>query len=438
MQSHPTGGRVTAAIVACCIGTACSIESTVVDEEQPPSDGKADGAGGPPTFLSIGHRGAPWSAPENTLPSFAAALREGANALEVDFCMTADGHAVVWHDRDPDDPVSLIRQTGAENLPYVPWVPNIGNSFRRPVEELTLAELREHYDYAPNEGIVGSTLGTGERIHAHLPTLAEFVQWSRTNEGRGLRALYVDVKIADGEVELARRFAAQLAERTATVPYQILIGSPHESIISTIRSWYREHAPDAGAKFMFDHENAGVLAATRAGGYDAISMGKIVTRGWESFTTEVAAVVPGAAAAKIDPVLVWTIDDDARMSELVSLGVDGILSNRPGDVARIVSRGWDDHDRVIKAIRKCFVDHESAAHDASCVTGTALALGAPLREAQLIDRACGSHPDGVTQNVFGCGGLFDAQNVRFDTEVASTPGVRIWWNADDETVVVGR
>jgi glycerophosphoryl diester phosphodiesterase len=414
---------------------ACSIESPVSDEDPAIDDGKADGAG-PLPFLSIGHRGAPWSAPENTLPSFAAALREGANALEIDFCMTKDGHAVVWHDRDPDDPVSLIRQTGAEGLPHVPWVPNLGNQFRRPVDELTLAELREHYDYAPNEGIVGTTLGSGERIGAHLPTLAELVAWAKTSEAKGLRAIYIDVKLADGQRELARAFAAQLAKLTADAPYQILIGTPHESIISTIRTWYRENAPKAPAKFMFDHEKAGVLAATRAGGYDAISMGRIVTRGWKSFTTEVASVVSGAAASKIDPVLVWTIDDDAEMAELVSLGVDGILSNRPGDVTRMVARGWDDHDRAIRAIRDCWTAHENDATSTTCATGASLALGAPLREDQLGDRACAAHSDDVTQDVFGCGGLFDAVNVRYEADLTSA--TRIWWDADDESVVVGR
>ncbi|MBA2542446.1 MAG: hypothetical protein H0V17_22585 [Deltaproteobacteria bacterium] len=415
---------------------ACAVESPPVDEPADDLGGKSDGEG-LPAFLTIGHRGSPWADVENTLPSFAAALREGANALEIDFCMTADGHAVIWHDRNPDDRVSLLRQSGAEGLPYVPWVPNLGNAFRRPVEELTLAELRHHYDYAPNEGLIGSTFGSGDRVFAHLPTLPELVAWSKTNEARGLRAVYVDVKLGDGQVELARRFAAQLAEHTTGVSYEILIASPHESIISTIRGWYREHAPDAPAKFMFDHEKAGVLAATRNGGYDAISMGRIVTRGWQSFTTEVKSVVAGAAADRIDPVLVWTIDADAEIVELVPLGVDGIISNRPGDVTRLIARGWDDHDRAITAIRDCFAAHAGNDNNATCTTGTALALGAPLREEQLVDRACEVHRDDVTQDVFGCGGLFDAQNVQFDAALASTTPVRIWWDGDDEIVVVG-
>jgi len=46
------------------------------------------------------HRGASARAPENTLSAFAAALVDGANALELDVHRTADGHFVVAHDGD--------------------------------------------------------------------------------------------------------------------------------------------------------------------------------------------------------------------------------------------------------------------------------------------------------------------------------------------------
>lgn len=46
------------------------------------------------------HRGASARAPENTLAAFAAALADGADALELDVHRTADGHFVVAHDPD--------------------------------------------------------------------------------------------------------------------------------------------------------------------------------------------------------------------------------------------------------------------------------------------------------------------------------------------------
>src|SRR5688572_4203370 len=58
------------------------------------------------TFIVIGHRGAAGLEVENTIPSFQRALDEGANAIELDFVMTKDGHVVVWHDWSPNDPIA--------------------------------------------------------------------------------------------------------------------------------------------------------------------------------------------------------------------------------------------------------------------------------------------------------------------------------------------
>lgn len=51
-----------------------------------------------PHLLVLGHRGAPAEAPENTLESFALALRQGADGVEIDVRSAADGTPVVVHD----------------------------------------------------------------------------------------------------------------------------------------------------------------------------------------------------------------------------------------------------------------------------------------------------------------------------------------------------
>jgi glycerophosphoryl diester phosphodiesterase len=49
--------------------------------------------------MAVGHRGAPYRARENTLRSFAEAVRAGADAVELDVRLTRDGVPVVLHDR---------------------------------------------------------------------------------------------------------------------------------------------------------------------------------------------------------------------------------------------------------------------------------------------------------------------------------------------------
>lgn len=67
-----------------------------------------------------GHRGSPRLAPENTLPSFARAARDGAQGIEFDVRCSADGIPVVMHDATVD------RTTDGAG----------------PVARLTLAQLR--------------------------------------------------------------------------------------------------------------------------------------------------------------------------------------------------------------------------------------------------------------------------------------------------------
>jgi glycerophosphoryl diester phosphodiesterase len=52
--------------------------------------------------LIIGHRGASGEAPENTLAAFRLALEQGADAVELDIHVSADGELIVCHDDTVD------------------------------------------------------------------------------------------------------------------------------------------------------------------------------------------------------------------------------------------------------------------------------------------------------------------------------------------------
>ncbi|KPC61269.1 glycerophosphodiester phosphodiesterase [Streptomyces chattanoogensis] len=53
----------------------------------------------PPAISVIAHRGASEDAPEHTLAAYRKAIEDGADALECDVRLTADGHLVCVHDR---------------------------------------------------------------------------------------------------------------------------------------------------------------------------------------------------------------------------------------------------------------------------------------------------------------------------------------------------
>lgn len=53
--------------------------------------------------LDIAHRGASLEAPENTLDAFALAVKQGADMIETDLHLTADGEVVLVHDPEVGD-----------------------------------------------------------------------------------------------------------------------------------------------------------------------------------------------------------------------------------------------------------------------------------------------------------------------------------------------
>ena len=53
-----------------------------------------------PNPMIVAHRGSSAQAPENTLPAFQLAWKQGADAIEGDYQLTTDGHIVCFHDKD--------------------------------------------------------------------------------------------------------------------------------------------------------------------------------------------------------------------------------------------------------------------------------------------------------------------------------------------------
>lgn len=107
--------------------------------------------------IMFAHRGARSHAPENTLESFALALRLGATGLESDVWLTADGELVLDHD-------GVVRQ---------------GRFRRRPIRELRRDDLPDHI---PTLRELFDTCGTGFHLSLDLkdpeagPAVIELVE----------------------------------------------------------------------------------------------------------------------------------------------------------------------------------------------------------------------------------------------------------------------
>lgn len=295
-----------------------------------------------PPFLIVGHRGSPRNWVENTIESLGKAMEGGrANALEIDVSLTKDDEVVLWHDWDPGDTVALARQAGLEpDVKYKPSVPGpLGGNreFRRPVRELTLADVREHNRYVEK-----SFFFDGDEADAHIPTLGEVFEFA--NDRGGLDTLFLDIKIPeDGEEHAEPMMAAIRALLTEHEPeYAVILLTPHEGVLQAMQDAdpglsysYDAELPKGVVKDVEDH--SAIKAAIRLGNRTATVGRPVLTiAGWRRFKQLVAFDVDKQARFNgrhpdraVDRLVAWTINDKAEMNELIALGVGGILTDRP-------------------------------------------------------------------------------------------------------------
>ncbi|MCC7138063.1 MAG: hypothetical protein IT460_06490 [Planctomycetes bacterium] len=296
----------------------------------------------PEEFLVVGHRGAAAKEVENTVAAFDRAVADGANAIETDLCVTADGEVVVWHDWDPDETVAFARAAGAEfDVAYRP-VPPAEGPMRRPVHELTLAQLRAHYDYAPMEG--------DRTVGATLPTLDDVVRWA-AGKGSALACVLLDVKIPAAQRACARTLVAALDAAVARhrPTCRFVLMSPVVEVTQDLREWAPRAsrsfdveikpglAPDADDTDPRYAPYSAVRWAVRQGNdHASIGRPRFTLGGWALYTRTVRRDLGEIALHRAHPahpaperLVCWTIDRPREMRWLLRLGVHGILTDDP-------------------------------------------------------------------------------------------------------------
>jgi glycerophosphoryl diester phosphodiesterase len=220
----------------------------------------------------LAHRGLTTHAAENSLEAFGAALAAGATHLETDARATADGAAVLVHDR---------RVAGAGPA----------------VERLTLAELRERLPSAC----------TLDEALARFPD-------ARFN---------IDVKHVGAAAPVAR--AVTSADAAGRVLLASFRGSRRRVALAAVPGAATSASSGAVAGMLLGVglRAQGVVRAALAG-VDAV---QIPARS-ERLATVGAALIRAVHDAGAE-VHYWVVNDPHRMRELVALGADGIVTDRP-------------------------------------------------------------------------------------------------------------
>jgi glycerophosphoryl diester phosphodiesterase len=282
--------------------------------------------------LVVGHRGAARLEAENTLAAYERALALGADAVEADVCVTADGRWVVWHDADPDDPVALVRQAGREGLLFRPDVPAPGSALRRPVRELTASALRQNCRYVRTEG--GAPDAATTEREASIIMLADLLAWAPAQ--KGLTDVLLDIKLAADQTGAAEALVGLLQGAVASgalggLTFRLLC--PQAEIVRALVESHRRR-PD-GIRISADFELPGAPELGPGTGARDVSLG-LGRRLWPGFRGDAAKCVEARERGTFDAVIAWTIDDPERLRELVRIGVDGILTDDPAVLRGIV------------------------------------------------------------------------------------------------------
>jgi glycerophosphoryl diester phosphodiesterase len=239
--------------------------------------------------MLIAHRGASAVEAENTLDAFEGAIAAGADAVEFDVRMTADGVAVVMHDPD------VGRTTGGRGL----------------VGDLTLEEVKR---------LVIRTIGGT----AEVPTLAEAL---RCCSGRA--GVDVEIKNLPGEPDFEpdRQTAveatlAALDETSFSGP--VLVSSFNPLAIAHVRRL--EPNVQTGLLTDRDVDATATIAYAAAEGHE-----------WAlPFIRGVLAAGRPVVAEAHDAGVrlgVWITDEPAEAVRLWEMGVDAVATNDPASIA---------------------------------------------------------------------------------------------------------
>jgi glycerophosphoryl diester phosphodiesterase len=262
----------------------------------------------PPTRpLVFAHRGSSVAEPEHTLAAYLRAIKEGADGVECDVRLTRDGHLVCVHDR------RLKRTSNGHGL----------------VSTSTLAELNE-LDFGSWHP------GPGED---------DDLMYDVTDGGRA-RILTLDRLL--GTVYDANRPMRLLIETKHPTRYGPAV---EEQVVGALRR-YGLHEPRSGQPVEVTLMSFSALAVRRtrrlAPRLPTVMLMNLLPAALLGrrlpFGSQIGG--PGVRLLRAHPevahrlherghqVYVWTVNESADLDLMIELGVEGVISDRPGFIRR--------------------------------------------------------------------------------------------------------
>jgi glycerophosphoryl diester phosphodiesterase len=252
----------------------------------------------------IGHRGAAGEAPENTLVSFRKAFEQGADLIELDVQGTRDGKVIIIHD------ATLDRTTNG----------------RGPLKTHSLAQVKAldaGYNFTLDNGQSFPYRGQGIQVS----TLEEFL--IALPDAKAI----VEIKpesphIVEPVIDTVHRL-----ERDD----QVLLASEADSILANIRRSLKDQQIHIATGFSYGDVAAFMRHIAMGTLHEYHASGEALQVPCEYAGTSLVNAVTLEAAHRFGlEMFVWTINDIDEMKRLLTLGVEGIITDYPARLARVV------------------------------------------------------------------------------------------------------
>lgn len=286
-----------------------------------------------------GHRGARRIRPENTLPSFEAALDAGVSTLELDLHLSSDGQLVVWH--DPEISPDKCRTEGT--VPDPATLPL--------VRSLTASELAQYvcdvnpdpYRLLRHQKADPGEVAAGNYSLVTLPQLFEFVERYASDE-RKTEDQRTNSETVQFNVETKRSPA-----RPETIGDGFDGTNPGEfehALADVINDWDYD---DRVILQSFDHRSLWAfrtiapdvrLAALTVGDQNP-RFKTLSEKGatiWSPLFTFLSADDVARAHTFGVKVIPWTVNTESGVCDVLAMGVDGLITDQPDLV--LGEGGW--------------------------------------------------------------------------------------------------
>ncbi|KAK7468668.1 hypothetical protein VKT23_003172 [Stygiomarasmius scandens] len=323
------------------------------------------------------HRGGRGNTVENLLPAFAWALIDGATTLELDngitkvsrsqyksaqrlTCFVKDGEVVVWHDEEIVAEKCLDTAPAFESDPDFPYV-------GKTIANLTLAQLR--------------TLDCGSTRQIDFPLQ---LVYPRTKIST-LQEVFDFVECADPEYRILWNIESKInpvnPNKTRSVndfvtkQHEIFVKSPYKHSITfqsfdwrslvamkaLDRTMITSALIDAETAIMPDNSTSPWLAGLRLDEFEGESLGEQVAHAAHTINADILSPADMASEDSPDPAMngyvpftskamvdrahdigllvkPWTVNRQSVAEQLLDMGVDGIITDYPNVIRRLVQQ----------------------------------------------------------------------------------------------------